>query len=1299
MDRATATEEVQHVEETMALVLDTLNGLRRDVPAQDAVTALQALDGDGPPVLNQALYDDLRGAAPDVLPLSNGYIVLRDPSQGHQWIAFSHEAFLEACTEDGYIGRNAALRAQVPVEAIDRLADHSGAYLDGMGAVLAADRRALHAKAREVARAVNPNVDLAIVDRLYGEGESLTASGGRSADRQPVAGLYFTAHRLAAVSDDPSRGDLVEHTYHEMFHTLEPLLTDQERGVLAQALPAFEAAYGKRERERLDGELHEVLERIGECQRQADKEETLPGIEMRTLEDRARFLKDRLDQGATVFQGASTEERIAEMVAKIAAAGERGQDIQDLLAVSLPKNTFSQRLEQWKRRNGWTSWRDAVSSILDAGKQDGASSWHRFVDAIDTWKQTRGLKTWEQVIDQSIVQACGVVAKARTGKIAARAAVFDASGKISVYEAARIARAAGADRLAANYEGMASRSQDGMVAAQTLWSDLKRRAGRTDREIRDALTGSGYQVIKDTARRTTLVAEVDSLARQSLARMTRAVPLAIGESGPAAAHVGRRALGSEAGATAARPALHEQRDRPVHMMTLAEFSAAAVDRGLISYVPEQQKVDTAGRAVYNGTQPVRTPAFFRLVMPDRSQPLPDIAEAAIRQHLGAAASDPAACAREAVRAYHRAFVKTAATDGRYIPARVMADHPDLRSLAQTVVIDDPRLVKATADRQRRAGITAAVVPGPMVASVGPAEATAAPASQAYSLGAEQGLAWTRDVTGVLVAGGRRGTYAVVRDAAGGSHLMVSQLGRTPDHPPVAVLREADAVAAAHAFERGAATLAQIAAYAAGERRERHPGDLSVQSRPAYLGGGVDVFDLDGDLRKIGVATNDRDGQRVLAAYRAAEAAAAGPWSEAYRRPLDLDELYRRDQQLLGEMPVDRELLGRAVGQLRGLGPELPPEATARMTVLEDRLARLENEAARREQPTRLYLDVPQDQIAEAINRGARVDLGSRALYLPHDAPEGVQRDLLKRFPPHADAARDRIYLEVAGTEVVPAVRAGAAFDPVTARFYVPPGLDPGGTEQLVRRWGGRSPEAPSLSADRDAVAVAAERAEPVEALRRRVDEEQRRRYRGAEQAGTPSRVGEAVTQIMADMAKDAGAVVMTLADHRRGPQRVASGIEPRTEDNHQRRDAGATRAGSPGQVRQAATHLASDGAKDATASAAVLTTDRTARRQPAIRDLDLQPLEVPPSVTPEKVRADLRAALAKLSPEVLRELYRVTDAAARREAGQATAVGVRRTAALTEGRNLLMEEGRRRGMALADPTANQQRKPARSMEI
>jgi len=37
--------------------------------------------------------------------------------------------------------------------------------------------------------------------------------------------------------------------------------------------------------------------------------------------------------------------------------------------------------------------------------------------------------------------------------------------------------------------------------------------------------------------------------------------------------------------------------------------------------------------------------------------------------------------------------------------------------------------------------------------------------------------------------------------------------------------------------------------------------------------------------------------------------------------------------------------------------------------------------------------------------------------------------------------------------------------------------------------------------------------------------------------------------------------------------------------------------------------------------------------------------------------------------------------------------------ALTEGRNLLMEEGRRRGMALADPTANQQRKPARSMEI
>ena len=1076
MSGSAVNEELQQVEETMAQVLDTLNGLKRDAPAHEAVAALQALDGDGPPVLNQALYDDLRGAAPDLLPLSNGYIVLRDPSQGNQWIAFSHEAFLGACTEEGHIGRNPTFRAQIPVEAIDRLADHSGAYLEGTGAMVAADRRALHAKAREVARAVNPHVDLAIVDRLYGEGESLAASGGRSADRQPVAGLYFTAHRLAAVSDDPSRGDLVEKTYHELFHSIEGLLTDKERDVLAQALSPFEAAYGQRERERLEGEYREVQQRIADGRTQAEKDETLPGIELRTLEDRARFLKERLDQGVKVFQGTSTEERVAEMVARIAAAGERGQDIQALLGVRVPGTTFGQRLDDWKRLNGWNSWRDAVSSILKAGQQDGRSSWHRFVDAMDRWKQTRGLKTWEQVIDQSIVQACGVVAKARTGKIAARAAVFDASGKISIYEAARIAREAGADRLAANYDALASRSQEGMVEAQLLWSDLKRRAGRTDRDIRAAITRSGYQVIKDTARRTTLVAEVDSLARQSLERMTKAVPLAIGEAGPAAAHVGRRALGTEAGAMAARPPLPDQRARPVHMMTLAEFSAAAVERGLVSFVAEQQKLDATGRPAYNGTQPVRTPAVFRLVMPDGSQPLPDIPEASLKQHLGAAASDPAACAREAVRAYHRAFVKAAASDGRYVPARVMTDHPDLRSLAQTVVIDDPRLVTAPAERHRRAAITASAVPGPIIAALGPAEA----ASQAYALGAEQGggeLAWSRDVNGVLVAGGQRGTYAVVRDDAGGSHLMVSRPG-TPDPPPVAWLREADAVAAAHALDQGAATLAQIAAYAAGERRARQPGDPPVQSRPAYLGGGVDVFDGDGDLRKIGMAPDPRGGERVLAAYRAAEAAAAGPWREAYRRPLDLDELYRRDQRLLGELPVDRDGLGRAVGHLRGLGPEAPSEAVARRMVLEDHLARLENDQARRDQATRLYLDVPQDERAAAIARGARVDFASRALYLPQEAPEQVQRDLLARYRPHADAARERVSLEVSGDEVADAVRAGAAFDPVTARFHVPPGLDPAAREHLIQRWGGPRQEAPPApAADRET--MAAERAEPV----------------------------------------------------------------------------------------------------------------------------------------------------------------------------------------------------------------------------
>jgi hypothetical protein len=1246
-DDATAR---QRAEENMALVLDTLNAQPRDAAPQNAVAALQDLDGGGPPTLNHALYNDIRGAAPDVLPLSNGYIVTKDPTQGSRWIAFSTEAFLQACTEDGHIGRNPAFRAQVPVEVIDRLADHSGVYLEGMGATMAADRQALHARAREIARTVNPNVDLAIVDRLYGEGEALAASGGRSIDRQPVAGLYFKTHRVAAVSDDPSRGDLIEGIYHEYFHTLEPLLTQKERDALAKALPAFEAAYGEAERKRLDMDLKDVGQQIADLKAKAEKDDTIPGIELRTLEDRERFLKQRLDQGVRVFQGATAEERIAEMVAKVAAAGERGQDVRQLLRVAPPQKGLGQRLDEWRKLNGWNSWRDAVSSILGASKVDGQSTWHRFTDAVDKWQQTRGMKTWEQKIDQSIVQACAVVEKARSGKVAERAAVFDASGKISVFEAARIARETGADRLAANYESMASRSKDGMVPAQMLWGDLKQRAGRTDGEIREALTRSGYQVIKDTARRTTLTAEVDALARQSLERMTKSVPLSIGETGAAAANLGRRPLGSEAGAMASRPAPPEQRDRPVHMMTFAEFTAAAVQRGLVTHVPEQQKLDANGRAVYDGTRPVRSPAVYRLVMPDGSQPLPDIPESSIRQHLGAAGNDPARCAQEAIRAYHRAFVKAAAQEGRYVPARVIADHPDLRGQGQAVVIDDPRLVNGAADRQRRAVITSSAVPGALVASVGTADPppAASKASQAYSLGGEQELAWSRDGNGVLVAGGNKGIYAIVRDNAGGSHLFASG-HEGASHPPIALLREADAVAAANAVDRGTASLARVAEYAASERRERQPEDPAIRPRPDYLGGGVDVFDVTGpEARKIGVGADAQAGQQVLRTYNAAEQAATGPWSEPYRRPLDVDQIYQRDLQSL-DLPVDRDELRIAADGVR-VQNDQAPEAAARLAVLEDRLARVENEQARRGQSQRLYLEVPPEEAMAAIGMGAKVDLGTRALYLPHDVPEAVQRELLTKYRPHSEAARDRTYLDVQGKDVADAVRAGAAFDTVNSRFYVPEGLAPSAKEHLKERWG-KSAEAAAPLPDRDIVKAAADRAEPVDELRRRVDEEQRRRQRGADQPGQVSTVAQAGLQILADVGKDAGAVVMNLAD---------------------RRQRGAEQA-PPGQARTAAP------AREATARE---TREGGAERAP------LRPLSVPAVQDQARANGQIAEGLQKLAPEALVALHREThQALLRAQQASTSARAVRETEALERGTGLITQEAARRGLELPAPQA------------
>lgn len=86
-----------------------------------------------------------------------------------------------------------------------------------------------------IAQRMNPSVKVSIVDRLFGEGQRLLASGATSAERQEVAGSYNAAKNLITVS--LNRGNPEGTAFHEAWHSIESMLTDQERKILEKAYP------------------------------------------------------------------------------------------------------------------------------------------------------------------------------------------------------------------------------------------------------------------------------------------------------------------------------------------------------------------------------------------------------------------------------------------------------------------------------------------------------------------------------------------------------------------------------------------------------------------------------------------------------------------------------------------------------------------------------------------------------------------------------------------------------------------------------------------------------------------------------------------------------------------------------------------------------------------------------------------------------------------------------------------------------------------------------------------------------
>tara|TARA_R110002012_G_scaffold257305_1_gene437529 strand:- start:35128 stop:36111 length:984 start_codon:yes stop_codon:yes gene_type:complete len=94
----------------------------------------------------------------------------------------------------------------------------------------------LRRKLISIATRINPTVELHLVRELYAEGPALLNSGASSTDRMEVAGMHVPYYNMSTVSLS-KKFDPVDTVYHEMWHSIEPVLTHQERAALRSAFP------------------------------------------------------------------------------------------------------------------------------------------------------------------------------------------------------------------------------------------------------------------------------------------------------------------------------------------------------------------------------------------------------------------------------------------------------------------------------------------------------------------------------------------------------------------------------------------------------------------------------------------------------------------------------------------------------------------------------------------------------------------------------------------------------------------------------------------------------------------------------------------------------------------------------------------------------------------------------------------------------------------------------------------------------------------------------------------------------
>lgn len=135
---------------------------------------------------------------------------------------------------------NAWRRANVQtVAAVDALADTFGRArikpeaFDGVAA--------LRREILEIAARINPAITVEAVAQLVGDDpDALRRSGVADGQPRDIAGMFTRLYQVAKVSVDITRFDPVDTSFHEAWHSLEPVLSTEEQKILALDYPATE---------------------------------------------------------------------------------------------------------------------------------------------------------------------------------------------------------------------------------------------------------------------------------------------------------------------------------------------------------------------------------------------------------------------------------------------------------------------------------------------------------------------------------------------------------------------------------------------------------------------------------------------------------------------------------------------------------------------------------------------------------------------------------------------------------------------------------------------------------------------------------------------------------------------------------------------------------------------------------------------------------------------------------------------------------------------------------------------------